>query len=375
MELFMAAAESGGLKAGLEAARAAAGGARVTCVVSDAFVWPAADAAAAAGAPWVPLWTAAACALLAHLRTDALRADVGDQAASRAEELLVSHRGLGSYRVCDLPEGVVSGDLNFVISRLVHRMAQVLPRSAAPAVALNAYPGLGQPDVAAALAELLPTTCLLPLGSCHLHLPTEVAADPHGCLAWLNRHPARAVVYVSFGTVASPPPDELRELAAGLEASGAPFLWSLREDSWPLLPAGFLNRAAASGNGLVVPWAPQVAVLGHPAVGAFVMHAGWCSVLEGVASGVPMACRPFFGDHPMNARSVASVWGVGVVFEGGTMTRAGVAAAVGKLLRGVEAERMRARAQELQAAVAAAFAPGGECRRNFDKFVEIVCRV
>jgi len=74
---------------------------------------------------------------------------------------------------------------------------------------------------------------------------------------------------VSFGTVASPRPDELRELAAGLEASGAPFLWSLREDSWPLLPPGFLDRATSTGSGLVVPWAPQVPVLRHPSVGVF----------------------------------------------------------------------------------------------------------
>ena len=53
--------------------------------------------------------------------------------------------------------------------------------------------------------------------------------------------------------MASPRPDELRELAAGLEASGAPFLWSLREDSWPLLPPGFLDRATSTGSGLVVP--------------------------------------------------------------------------------------------------------------------------
>ena len=50
--------------------------------------------------------------------------------------------------------------------------------------------------------------------------------------------------------MASPRPDELRELAAGLEASGAPFLWSLREDSWPLLPSGFLDRATSTGSGL-----------------------------------------------------------------------------------------------------------------------------
>jgi len=90
MELFMAAAEAGGLKAGLEAARAMAGGARVSCVVGDAFVWPAAEAAAAAGSPWVPVWTAASCALLAHLRTDALRADVGDQGAFAESSLIFS---------------------------------------------------------------------------------------------------------------------------------------------------------------------------------------------------------------------------------------------------------------------------------------------
>lgn len=301
-------------------------------------------------------------------------------AAKRAEELLVSHPGLASYRVRDLPDGVVSGDFNYVINLLLHRMGQRLPLAAA-AVALNTFPGLDPPDVTAALAEFLPHC--LPFGPYHLLLPTDddgdtaaaPADDPHGCLAWLGRHPARGVAYVSFGTVASPRPDELRELAAGLEASGAPFLWSLREDSWPLLPPGFLDRAAGAGagSGLVVPWAPQVAVLRHASVGAFVTHAGWASVLEGVSSGVPLACRPFFGDQRMNARSVAHVWGFGAAFEG-AMMRAGVAAAVEELLRGEEGKRMRARAQEVQAAVAQAFGHGGECRKTFDKFVEIVCR-
>ncbi|XP_048542054.1 anthocyanidin 3-O-glucosyltransferase [Triticum urartu] len=374
MELFMAAAEAGGVRDGLEAARAAAGGARVSCVVGDAFVWMAAEAAAAAGAPWVAVWTAASCALLAHLRTDALRQDVGDQAASRADELLTAHAGLGGYRVRDLPDGVISGDFNYVISLLLHRLAQRVPK-AATAVALNTFPGLDPPELTAALAAELPNC--LPLGPYHL-LPgaepaadtNEAPADPHGCLAWLDRRPARSVAYVSFGTIASARPEELQELAAGLEASGAPFLWSLREESWPLLPPGFLERAP----GLVVPWAPQVGVLRHAAVGAFVTHAGWASVLEGVSSGVPMACRPFFGDQAMNARSVASVWGFGTAFDG-PMTRGGVANAVATLLRGEDGERMRAKAQELQAMVGKAFQPDGGCRKNFAEFVKIVSRV
>lgn len=75
MELFVEAAEADGLKHALEAARAAApGGARVTCVVGDAFMSMAADA----GVPWVAVWTGGPSALLAHLHGDALRDDIGE---------------------------------------------------------------------------------------------------------------------------------------------------------------------------------------------------------------------------------------------------------------------------------------------------------
>jgi hypothetical protein len=73
MELFVEVAEAGGLKQSLEAAGAAAtGAARVSCVVGDAFMSMAADA----GVPWVAVWTGGPCALLAHLRGDALREDI-----------------------------------------------------------------------------------------------------------------------------------------------------------------------------------------------------------------------------------------------------------------------------------------------------------
>ena len=43
--------------------------------------------------------------------------------------------------------------------------------------------------------------------------------DPYGCLAWLDAHPARSVAYMSFGTVASSRPDELREMAQAFLSS------------------------------------------------------------------------------------------------------------------------------------------------------------
>ncbi|XP_037482604.1 anthocyanidin 3-O-glucosyltransferase-like [Triticum dicoccoides] len=202
LNLFLAAAEAGSVREALETARASAGGARVTCVVGDAFAWMAAEAAAATAAPWVPVWTGGPSALLAHLRSEALRDDIGDRAARRADELLTSHPGLGSYRVRDLTDGLVSGNMDLPpIVALFRRIAERLPR-AATAVALNTCRGLLPDDVTAALAAELPEC--LPVGLFHL-LPVpgsgdavETCTDPHGCLAWLDRHPARAVANASF---------------------------------------------------------------------------------------------------------------------------------------------------------------------------------
>ncbi|VAH00483.1 unnamed protein product [Triticum turgidum subsp. durum] len=162
LKLFMAAAEAGTLREALETARASAGGARVTCVVGDSFMWMAAKAAAEVEAPWVAVWTGGPSALLAHLRADALRDDVGDKAASRADELLTSHPGLGSYRVRDLPNGIVSGDMNSPIVSLFRRIAEHLPR-AATAVAFNTFPGLLPDDLTAALATELAECLRRPL--------------------------------------------------------------------------------------------------------------------------------------------------------------------------------------------------------------------
>ena len=55
-------------------------------------------------------------------------------------------------------------------------------------------------------------------------------------------------------------------------------------------------------NGVAVGWCDQVRVLSHAAVGCLVTHCGWNSVLESVASGVPMVCVPRMSDQRMNAQ-------------------------------------------------------------------------
>ncbi|CAA6675671.1 unnamed protein product [Spirodela intermedia] len=178
-----------------------------------------------------------------------------------------------------------------------------------------------------------------PFGPLNLLCPPPSQPDSAGCLEWLDHQAHGEVVYIGFGTFAVPPPAELAELAEGLEASGAPFLWSLKEKFWTLLPAGFLARTA--GQGLVVTWTPQLRVLEHPAVGVFVTHCGWKSVLESLTSSVPMVCRSILADQHINARAISHVWKIGLAFPNNTMTKDEVTKALHVVLKTAEGKKMK----------------------------------
>lgn len=45
-------------------------GLKVSCLITDAFLWFACDMAEKRGVPWVPFWTAASCSLSSHMYTD-----------------------------------------------------------------------------------------------------------------------------------------------------------------------------------------------------------------------------------------------------------------------------------------------------------------
>ncbi|KAM0917695.1 hypothetical protein ACQ4PT_009162 [Festuca glaucescens] len=136
---------------------------------------------------------------------------------------------------------------------------------------------------------------------------------PADYTAWLDAQPERSVVYVSFGSRKALAPEQLGELAGGLEASGCRFLWVVKgavvdrddgADLRELLGEGFLERV--QGRGMVTKaWVEQGDVLKHPAVGMFLSHCGWNSLTEAVASGVPVLAWPRFADQRVNAGVVA----------------------------------------------------------------------
>ncbi|KAG4207543.1 hypothetical protein ERO13_A03G071800v2 [Gossypium hirsutum] len=120
---------------------------------------------------------------------------------------------------------------------------------------------------------------------------------------WLDACEDGEVVYVCFGSQVVLTNDQMAGVASGLEKSGVRFIWSIKEPSvghveenYGMMPNGFVDRVA--NNGLVIRgWAPQVAILSHRAVGAFLTHCGWNSVLEAVVAGVTMLTCPFGADQ------------------------------------------------------------------------------
>ncbi|KAK7309919.1 hypothetical protein RJT34_07048 [Clitoria ternatea] len=161
-----------------------------------------------------------------------------------------------------------------------------------------------------------------PLGS------NRVDSDPNTgseVLRWLDDvNEEGSVLYVCFGSQKLLKKEQMEAVAFGLEISNTRFIWIVKEPTtkehveqgYGLVPKGFLDRVP--GRGLVVQsWAPQVAILGHKAVGGFLSHCGWNSVMEAMMAGVAILGWPMEADQFLNARLLVEDRGVGVrVCEG-----------------------------------------------------------
>ncbi|KAJ0028644.1 hypothetical protein Pint_36638 [Pistacia integerrima] len=141
---------------------------------------------------------------------------------------------------------------------------------------------------------------------------------------WLDDQPPSSVVFLCFGSMGSFDEDQVKEIACALEQSGQRFLWSLRQrrpkgqsgaprdytNLTDVLPEGFLDRTV--GIGKVMGWAPQVSILAHKAIGGFVSHCGWNSILESIWFEVPMATWPIYAEQQFNAFEMVIELGVAV---------------------------------------------------------------
>ncbi|CAN6332515.1 unnamed protein product [Urochloa humidicola] len=225
------------------------------------------------------------------------------------------------------------------------------------------------------------------VGPLSLPAPLAAAGDHNSsCIDWFDKKPARSVVYLCFGSLTHLSEAQLRELALGLEASGKPFLWVIRSETW-VPPEGWKERVGERGM-VVTGWAPQTTILSHPAVGAFVTQCGWNSILETVVAGVPVLTWPMVYEQFITERFVTEVLAIGErLWPEGAGVRSerseehelvpaeAVARAVARFLEpGGAGDDARSRVKELSAKAHAAMAEGGsshhDLRRLIDDLIE-----
>ncbi|KAL3722353.1 hypothetical protein ACJRO7_034689 [Eucalyptus globulus] len=208
------------------------------------------------------------------------------------------------------------------------------------------------------------------------------AISQHECLKWLDSKKPNSVIYACFGSLTKFSPEQLVELAKGLEASRQDFIWIVRKDKneeqdW--LPDGFEERM--DGKGLIIRgWAPQVLILDHESVGGFMTHCGWNSIMEGVCAGVPMVTWPMFAEQFYNEKLVTQVLQIGIGVGSKQYADFGIGAdfvsrddievAVRRIMAGAEAEEMRRRAKKLGEMARKAVGEGGSSDSDLTSLIE-----
>ncbi|XP_015690032.2 UDP-glycosyltransferase 91B1-like [Oryza brachyantha] len=183
--------------------------------------------------------------------------------------------------------------------------------------------------------------------------------DDETIMRWLDEQPTKSVVYVALGSEAPMSADLLRELAHGLDLAGTRFVWALRKPAGvdhgdSILPEGFVERTGERGL-VITRWAPQVSILAHAAVCAFLTHCGWGSAVEGLQFGHPLIMLPIASDQGPNAQFLEGRK-VGVAVprnrKDGSFDRSGVAGAVRAVVVEEEGKTFAANARKLQEIVA-----------------------
>nr|AEB61487.1 UDP-glucosyltransferase [Lamium galeobdolon] len=342
-------------------------GLTICSLISDAFLWFSCDLAEKRGVPWVALWTSASCSLSAHMYTheilQALESGVAERDEHDKIQPLIPGLEMATFR--DLPPEVFLDKNPSPLAVTINKAVEKLPRS--HAVILNSFEEI-DPIIAKDLKSKF--RHFLNIGPSIL--PSPIADDKSGCLSWLGKQTRpKSVVYISFSTVATPPEKELVALAEALEACQFPFLWSLKEQARESLPDGFLERTTSFGK--IVSWAPQLQVLAHDSVGVFVSHCGWNSIIESISSGVPMICRPFFGDQKLNSRMIQDSWKIGLRIEGGVFSKSGAMEALNRIMTGDEGKIIRENVNVLKEKATTAVEPQGSSSKNFQKLLQIIC--
>ncbi|CAI0433031.1 unnamed protein product [Linum tenue] len=359
----------------------------VSCIVADGLLVFALDVAREVGVPSVSYWTFPACGFMGFKQYRPLR-DQGVTPFKGNNGYLntpIEVPGMTNMRLKDLPSFIRTTDPNEPIFHNLMEGAEAVPK--ASALLLHTYQALESPVLAAInsmypnrvysvgpmqllLNQIQPTHPATALDSIGYSLWSEEAE----CLRWLDTKATNSVIYVSFGSITTMSRDHLIEFAMGLVDSDVSFLWVIRPDlvlgESAALPKEF-GLKVEDRFGFISGWCPQEEVLNHPAVGGFITHCGWGSMIESLTAGVPVLCWPFFSDQVTNCRFACVEWEVGIEIEQ-DVKREMVEEMVRELINGEKGARLRKKAGDWAKLAREATGPGGSSTVGLDRLVNEV---
>lgn len=322
----------------------------------------------------VSCWTEPALVFSVYYHLDLLRQNGHyDCIENKREDVIDYIPGVKAIKPTDLPSYLQSNDTKMVVNRLINRA--FIEVKNVEFIICNTVLAL-ESETIAALQQYQPVYAIGPIfspGFTNTSVSTSLWSESD-CTDWLDAKPHGSVLYVSFGSYAHTSKETIAEIAHGLMVSEVNFIWVLRPDivsseETDYLPIGYED--SIKDRGLIVPWCCQTAVISHPAVGGFLTHCGWNSILESIWCSVPFICFPLLTDQFTNRKLVVDDWKIGInLCDKGSITRDEVAERVKFLMRGKAAEEMKQQMKKIKKELEDAMAINGSSQENFTKFMD-----
>ncbi|KAF8396536.1 hypothetical protein HHK36_018160 [Tetracentron sinense] len=345
----------------------------VTCLIADTFyVWPT-TIGKKFGLINVSFWTEPALVFTLYYHMELLRNNGHFASNDNRKDTISYIPGVWAIEPTDLMSYLQATDIATVVHRIIFKAFE--EAKAADIILCNTVQEL-EPETISALQVKKPFYAIgpiFPTGFTKSSVATNLWSESD-CTQWLNTKPHGSVLYISFGSYAHASKNDIVEIAKGLLLSKVNFIWVLRpdivsSDDGDPLPEGFEEEIGETA--MIVPWCCQIEVLSHPAIGGFVTHCGWNSILESIWCRVPMLCFPLLTDQFTNRRLVVDDWRVGInLKDGKTVNADEVSEKIDRLMGGKSGEEFRKEINEVRKVLENALMADGSSEKNLDQFVE-----
>ncbi|XP_051132349.1 UDP-glycosyltransferase 86A1-like [Andrographis paniculata] len=351
----------------------------LTILIADTFYVWASAIARKHSLLCVSFWTEPALVLSLYYHLHLLKKHGHFHSKEKRKDTIDYIPGVKAIKPTDLTSYLQTDDVTTVVHRVIYRAFEDVKK--ADIIICNTVEDL-ESDTLSALNTEQPTYAIGPIVSNFTSqtLTTSLWSESD-FTEWLNTKPKRSVLYVSFGSHAhTTSKQDILEIAYGLQISGVNFVWVIRpdivsSDETNVLPEGF--EESINGRGLIVQWCRQTKVISHPAIGGFLSHCGWNSVLESIWCRVPLLCFPLFTDQFTNRKLVVNDWKIGInLCDRETITREEVEEKIKDLMSGGRSEQLRNAVREVSGTMEKALTSEGSSEKRLKMFMEdMKCKI